>query len=87
MRILLVEDEPTLRAQLRAALVQAGYAVDETDNGRDAHFLGETEDFDAVVLDLGLPVLDGLSVLVRWRQAQRRWKAAQLSLNELPTMA
>lgn len=72
MRILLVEDEPTLRAQLRAALVQAGYAVDEADNGRDAHFLGETEAFDAVVLDLGLPVLDGLSVLKRWRQAERR---------------
>ena len=72
MRILLVEDEPSLRAQLNAALVQAGYAVDETDNGRDAHFLGEHEDFDAVVLDLGLPVLDGLSVLVRWRQALRR---------------
>lgn len=72
MRILLVEDEPTLRAQLRAALVQAGYAVDEADNGPDAHFLGETEAFDAVVLDLGLPVLDGLSVLKRWRQAERR---------------
>ena len=72
MRILLVEDEPTLRAQLRAALVQAGYAVDEADNGQDAHFLGETEAFDAVVLDLGLPVLDGLSVLKRWRQAERR---------------
>ncbi|WP_263770512.1 response regulator transcription factor [Propionivibrio soli] len=69
MRILLVEDEPILRAQLRAALVEAGYAVDEADNGRDAHFLGETETFDAVVLDLGLPLLDGLSVLKRWRDA------------------
>jgi two-component system OmpR family response regulator len=71
MRILLVEDEPTLRAQLREALVSAGYAVDEADNGRDAHFLGETEAFDAVILDLGLPVLDGLSVLKRWRDAGR----------------
>lgn len=71
MRILLVEDEPTLRAQLREALVSAGYAVDEADNGRDAHFLGDTEAFDAVVLDLGLPVLDGLSVLKRWRDAGR----------------
>ncbi len=71
MRILLVEDEPTLRAQLREALASAGYAVDEADNGRDAHFLGDTEAFDAVILDLGLPVLDGLTVLKRWRDAGR----------------
>lgn len=71
MRLLLVEDEPTLRLQLATALRQAGYVVDEADNGRDAHFLGDTEAFDAVVLDLGLPVLDGLSVLKRWREAGR----------------
>ncbi len=71
MRILLVEDEPTLRLQLRAALFEAGYVVDEADNGRDALHLGDTEPFDAVVLDLGLPVLDGLSVLRRWREAGR----------------
>jgi two-component system OmpR family response regulator len=69
MRILLVEDEPTLRAQLREVLQTAAYAVDEADNGRDAHFLGDTETFDAVVLDLGLPMLDGLTVLKRWRDA------------------
>ncbi|MBL8370153.1 MAG: response regulator transcription factor [Burkholderiaceae bacterium] len=71
MRILLVEDDATLRAQLRTALVEATYVVDEADNGRDAHFLGDTEPFDAVVLDLGLPQLDGLSVLRRWRDAGR----------------
>ena len=71
MRLLLVEDEPTLRRQLSQALVAAGYVVDEADNGRDAQFLGDTESFDAVVLDLGLPVLDGLSVLQRWRAAGR----------------
>ncbi|HWS05953.1 MAG TPA: response regulator transcription factor [Burkholderiaceae bacterium] len=71
MRILLVEDDATLRAQLRTALIEAAYVVDETDNGRDAHFLGDTEAFDAVVLDLGLPQLDGLSVLRRWRDAGR----------------
>jgi two-component system OmpR family response regulator len=71
MRVLLVEDEPTLRAQLRAGLEEAGYVVDEADNGRDAHHLGATEPFDVVVLDLGLPVLDGLSVLRRWREAGR----------------
>ncbi len=71
MRILLVEDEPTLRQQLRLSLQEAGYAVDEADNGIDAHFMGDTEPFDAVVLDLGLPRLDGLSVLKRWRSSGR----------------
>lgn len=71
MRLLLVEDEPTLRAQLRAGLQEAGYVVDEASNGRDAHFLGESENYDAVVLDLGLPLLDGLTVLKRWRTARR----------------
>lgn len=71
MKLLLVEDEPTLRLQLKTALMDAGYAVEEADNGRDAQFLGDTETFDAVVLDLGLPVLDGLSVLQRWRAAGR----------------
>jgi two-component system OmpR family response regulator len=67
MRVLLVEDEPTLRAQLRVALEEAGYAVDEAGNGRDAQHLGATVPFDAVILDLGLPQLDGLSVLRAWR--------------------
>lgn len=71
MRILLVEDEKTLRVQLRAALSDAGYTVDEADNGRDAQFLGDTEAFDCVVLDLGLPVVDGLTVLQRWRDGGR----------------
>lgn len=71
MKILLVEDEPTLRVQLRTGLEEAGYVVEEADNGRDAQHLGEHESFDAVVLDLGLPVLDGLSVLRRWREAGR----------------
>ena len=71
MRILLVEDEPTLCAQLRAGLQQGAYVVDEADNGRDAQFLGDTEAVDAVVLDLGLPVVDGLTVLKRWRAEGR----------------
>jgi two-component system OmpR family response regulator len=71
MRLLLVEDEPLLRLQLRSGLQAAGYAVDEADNGLDAQHLGETEPFDAVVLDLGLPVVDGLTVLRRWREAGR----------------
>lgn len=71
MRLLLVEDDPTLRAQLHAGLTKAGYAVDDADNGRDAHHLGAQEPFDAVILDLGLPVLDGLTVLKRWREEGR----------------
>jgi two-component system OmpR family response regulator len=69
VRLLLVEDDPTLRGQLHSALQQAGYAVDAADNGIDALHLGGTEPYDAVVLDLGLPQLDGLSVLQRWRAA------------------
>lgn len=82
MRILLVEDEPQLRAQLHAGLVDAGYAVDEADNGRDAQFLGDTEDFDAVVLDLGLPQVDGLTVLQRWREAGRRMPVLVLTARD-----
>ena len=71
MRILVVEDEPTLAAQLAATLQVAGYAVDTAANGRDAGYLGEVETFDAVVLDLGLPMVDGLTVLKRWRALGR----------------
>ena len=69
MRVLVVEDDPALRAQLRAGLQEAGYVVDESDNGRDGHHVGASEAFDAVILDLGLPLLDGISVLKRWREA------------------
>ena len=71
MRILLVEDEPTLNRQLDMALQHAGYSVDVSVNGRDAWALGDSEPFDAVVLDLGLPCMDGLTVLKRWRAAGR----------------
>ena len=71
MHILVVEDEPTLAAQLSQALREAGYAFDCADNGRDAHFMGEVEALDAVVLDLGLPQMDGLTVLKKWRAAGR----------------
>lgn len=67
MRVLLVEDEPTLAAQLRQVLAEAGYAVDHAADGREAWYLGGVQPYDAIVLDLGLPVLDGLSVLKRWR--------------------
>jgi two-component system OmpR family response regulator len=69
LRILVVEDEAVLAAQLAEALAQAGYAVDRASDGVEAEFLGQTETYDAVVLDLGLPRLDGLSVLRHWREA------------------
>jgi two-component system OmpR family response regulator len=71
MRLLLVEDDPTLRGALATGLADAGYVVDEAADGVQAHHLGDTEPYDAVVLDLGLPGLDGLSVLQRWRAAGR----------------
>jgi len=71
MRVLVVEDDVNLNRQLATALKEAGYAVDTAKDGEEGHFLGETEPYDAVVLDLGLPVLDGISVLERWRRAGR----------------
>ena len=70
MRILLVEDETTLAAQLQAALTSVGYAVDVSHDGRDALYRGEVDPVDAVVLDLGLPDDDGLHLLRVWRRQQ-----------------
>jgi two-component system OmpR family response regulator len=69
MRILVVEDELVLARQLAAALTTAGYAVDSAPEGERADFLGQTEQYDAVVLDIGLPKIDGLTILRRWREA------------------
>lgn len=68
MRVLIVEDEPELLKQLKSALTDAGYAADVAPDGEEAHFLGDTEPYDAVVLDLGLPIMDGISVLRKWRE-------------------
>ncbi|PKP93662.1 MAG: DNA-binding response regulator [Alphaproteobacteria bacterium HGW-Alphaproteobacteria-16] len=68
MRVLIVEDEPNLRNQLQATLEGAGYAVDTAADGEEGHYLGSTENYDAIVLDLGLPEVDGLTVLDRWRK-------------------
>lgn len=72
MRVLVAEDDAALREQLRVALTEAGYVVDVADNGIDAAHLGAVEALDAVVLDLGLPERDGLSVLRQWRAAGSR---------------
>ena len=71
MRILLVEDDEDLNRQLATALREAHYAVDVAFDGEEGHFLGDTETYDAVVLDLGLPRMDGVSVIKRWREDGR----------------
>ena len=72
MRILLIEDEARIAADIKVTLEAAGYVVDISSDGEDAWFRGDTEDYDLVVLDLGLPRMDGLSILKRWRAAGRR---------------
>jgi two-component system OmpR family response regulator len=72
MRILVVEDDADLNRQIVSALSDAGYVVDKATDGEEGCYLGETEPYDAVVLDLGLPVLDGVSVLEKWRRAGKK---------------
>ncbi|HSC26515.1 MAG TPA: response regulator transcription factor [Vicinamibacterales bacterium] len=69
MRLLVVEDEALLSRQLVGAFGQAGYAVDSAADGARADFLAQTERYDAIVLDLGLPKIDGMTLLRRWRDA------------------
>lgn len=83
MRILLIEDDRDLATQIRKALQQAGYAVDVAADGEEGQFLGETEPFDAVILDLGLPLLDGMSVLAAWRRSGRTMPVLILTSRDL----
>jgi len=69
MRILVVEDDPDLQRLLADALKDNGYVVDTASDGVEGHYLGDTEPYDAVILDLGLPEMDGLQVLEKWRKA------------------
>jgi two-component system, OmpR family, response regulator len=71
LRILVVEDDPDLNRQLVAALTDAGYAVDTAFDGENGYHLGDTEPYDLVVLDLGLPKMDGISILEQWRRSER----------------
>ena len=71
MRLLVVEDDPDLAMQVAGALRDEGYVVDIARDGEEGHFLGDTEPYDGIILDLGLPGLDGLTVLERWRSAHR----------------
>ena len=71
MRLLVVEDDPDLNRQLTTALSDAGYVVDRAFDGEEGHYLGDSEPYDAVVLDIGLPKMDGISVLEAWRRNGR----------------
>jgi len=79
MRILIVEDDPDVGDDLAAALTQAGFVADVVRDGSTAWFQGDTEDYAAAILDLGLPQLDGLSVLRRWRANGRGFPVLILS--------
>src|SRR6202000_3335572 len=71
MRLLVVEDDPDLNRQLATALTDAGYVVDRAFDGEEGQDLGGTEPYDAVILDIGLPKMDGISVLETWRRTGR----------------
>ena len=72
MRVLVVEDDRRIAADVAQALQAGGYVVETVRDGEEAWFLGDTEDYGAIILDLGLPGMDGLSVLKRWRANGRR---------------
>lgn len=72
MRILIAEDDRRIAASLGTALCSAGFVAEYSTDGEDAWFRGDTEAFDAIILDLGLPTLDGLTILKRWRRAGRK---------------
>ena len=82
MRILIVEDDPDLNRQLVDACTDAGYAVDKALDGEEGHFLGDTEPYDAVILDIGLPEMDGITVLEEWRKADRKMPVLMLTARD-----
>ncbi len=82
MRILVVEDDADLNRQLVDTLIDAGYAVDTAIDGEEGHFLGDTEPYDAVVLDIGLPEMDGITVLENWRKEGRNMPVLMLTARD-----
>ncbi|EJF78303.1 response regulator transcription factor [Bartonella birtlesii] len=71
MRILIAEDDRNLNHQLAEAVKNAGYVSDNAFDGEEAYFLGSTESYDAVILDIGLPYIDGICIVEKWRQEGR----------------
>ena len=82
MRILVVEDDESLAGQIQQSLLDAGYAVDVANDGEDGHFLGDTEPYDAVILDLGLPIMDGRSILKKWRSDGKKMPVLVLTARD-----
>ena len=82
MRILVIEDDPNLKDQIKQSLEDSGYSVDSALDGEEGHFLGDTEPYDAVVLDLGLPKVDGISVLERWRKDKKNFPVLILTARD-----
>src|ERR1700742_2351038 len=82
MRLLLVEDDRDLQRLLKKALDDAGYVVDSALDGEEGHFLGDTEPYDAVILDLGLPKIDGVTVLGKWRKSGRMMPVLTLTARD-----
>jgi two-component system OmpR family response regulator len=82
MRILVVEDDRNLREQVAAALGDAGYTIDTAANGEDGQFMGETEPYDLVILDLGLPAPDGITILKAWRKQGKSMPVLILSARD-----
>lgn len=82
MRILIVEDDADLARQLKSAFKDVGYAVDVAPDGEEGHFLGDTEPYDAVILDLGLPLIDGVSVLQKWRADGKKFPVLILTARD-----
>lgn len=71
MRALIIEDEPHLQEQLVIALTRAGYSVDRADNGKEGLYFGTEYNYDVAIVDLGLPLIDGMEVIRRWRVENR----------------
>jgi two-component system, OmpR family, response regulator len=82
MRILVIEDDKDLNRQLCDVLKDQDYVVDTAFDGENGHFLGDTEPYDAVILDIGLPVMDGISVLERWRKDGRKMPVLMLTARD-----
>lgn len=82
MRILVVEDDLDLNRQISNALEDCGYVVDKAYDGEEGHFLGDTEPYDAVVLDIGLPQKDGISVIEEWRRSGRTMPVLMLTARD-----
>ncbi|MFC5385362.1 response regulator transcription factor [Aquamicrobium segne] len=82
MRVLVVEDDKDLNRQICDALIDAGYVVDKAYDGEEGHYLGDTEPYDAVILDIGLPQMDGISVVEHWRRDGRKMPVLMLTARD-----